>query len=270
MNRRELLKNTGLFVLDMDGTFYLESQILDGALDFLRQVERLRKKYLFFTNNSSRSAEAYMDKLAGMGARITREQIMTSGDVMIQYLKTCYPGKTVYLLGTPDLERSFREGGIPLTEDHPQIVVVGFDQTLTYDKLSRACKFIRSGAEFLATHLDINCPVKDGFIPDCGAICAAISLSTGKTPRYVGKPFAETVDMILKVTQMEKTKISFVGDRIYTDVKTGVNNGANGILVLSGETRPEDLYQSDVVPDAVFQDLREMAEMMKTMETAES
>jgi HAD superfamily hydrolase (TIGR01450 family) len=159
-------------------------------------------------------------------------------------------------MGTPDLEENFLENGIRLTKDMPDVVVVGFDMTLTYEKLERACTFIRNGAVFLATHLDINCPTKDGFIPDCGAICAAIALSTGKEPRYVGKPFKETVDMVLELTGARREQMSFIGDRLYTDVKTGVANGAHGILVLSGETKSSDLAGSDVVPDAVFTGLK--------------
>ena len=217
---------------------------------------------MFFTNNSSKSPGTYIDKLAKMGCNIGREQIITSGDVMIQYLKEYYPGKEVYLVGTPDLEDNFRENGIRLTKGMPDVVVIGFDMTLTYEKLERACTYIRNGAVFLATHLDINCPTKDGFIPDCGAICAAISLSTGKEPKYVGKPFKETVDMVLELTGAKREEVSFVGDRIYTDVKTGVANGAHGILVLTGETKPEDIPKSDVVPDAVFTGLKEMGELL--------
>ena len=110
-----------------------------------------------------------------------------------------------------------------------------------------------------------SCPTRDGFIPDCGAMCAAISLSTGKQPKYVGKPFKETVDMVLTLTGSKREKISFVGDRLYTDVKTGVANGAHGILVLSGETKPGDLENADTVPDAVFTGLKEMAEIMAEM-----
>ena len=218
MDRKKLLEETELFVLDMDGTFYLDTQILDGSLEFLRQVERLGKRYVFFTNNSSKSPRTYIDKLAKMDCHIRRDQIITSGDVMIEYLKMYYPGKRVYLVGTPDLEENFRENGILLTKNMPDVVVIGFDMTLTYEKLERACTYIRSGAVFLATHLDINCPTRAGFIPDCGAMCAAISLSTGKQPKYVGKPFKETVDMVLTLTGSEREKISFVGDRLYTDV----------------------------------------------------
>ncbi|MCI8454547.1 MAG: HAD-IIA family hydrolase [Lachnospiraceae bacterium] len=262
MDKRALLEQTELFVLDMDGTFYLDTQILDGSLEFLRQVERLGKRFVFFTNNSSKSPRTYIEKLAGMGCRIDRSRILTSGDVMIQYLKEYYPQKSVFLMGTPDLEENFRENGIRLTEAMPDVVVVGFDMTLTYEKLERACTYIRNGAVFLATHLDINCPTRDGFIPDCGAMCAAISLSTGKQPRYVGKPFRETVDMVLRLTGARREAVSFVGDRLYTDVKTGVANGAHGILVLSGETKKEDLADSDTVPDAVFADLKEMGALL--------
>ena len=259
MDRKKLLEVTELFVLDMDGTFYLDNQILDGSLEFLNQVKRLGKRFVFFTNNSSKSPETYLKKLAGMNCHISRSQMLTSGDVMIQYLKENHPGERIYLVGTPDLEQNFQENGIALTKDMPDAVVVGFDMTLTYEKLERACTYIRNGAAFLATHPDINCPVRDGFIPDCGSTSAAISLSSGRTPTYVGKPGRETVDMVLSLTGAKREQVSFVGDRLYTDVKTGVNHGAHGILVLSGETKREDLETSETIPDAVFEDLGEMA-----------
>ena len=265
MNKNVLLQETELFVLDMDGTFYLDNEIIDGSLDFLEQVKRLGKRFVFFTNNSSKSPNTYIEKLAKMNCHIGRDQIMTSGDVMIHYLKVNHPDQSVYLVGTPDLEANFKANGIHLTEEQPDVVVIGFDLTLTYEKLMRACLYIRNGAEFLATHLDINCPTQNGFIPDCGAMCAAIALSTGKEPKYVGKPFKETMDYVLAKTGAELEKIAFVGDRLYTDVKTGVNNGAHGILVLSGEVKLEDVAGSDVVPDAIFENLKEMAEILKTM-----
>ena len=262
MTKYEILKETELFVLDMDGTFYLDNDVIDGALDFLDEVKKAGKRFVFFTNNSSKSPGTYIDKLEKMGCNIGREQIITSGDVMIQYLKEYYPGKEVYLVGTPDLEDNFRENGIRLTKEMPDVVVIGFDMTLTYEKLERACTYIRNGAVFLATHLDINCPTKDGFIPDCGAICAAITLSTGVLPRYLGKPCRETLDMVLQRTGYNKDEIAFVGDRIYTDVATGVNNGALGILVLSGETKRADIAASEVQPDGVFESLKEMLEYL--------
>lgn len=265
-NRAGLLEKIGLFVLDMDGTFYLGNRVIEGAIDFVRYVEKKGRRVLFFTNNSSQSPKVYMERLAGMGCPITREQIMTSGDVTITYLKENHMGKSVCLIGTDALIESFQQEGILLWKEgdaQPDIVVVGFDTTLTYEKLCRACDFIRRGALFLATHLDLNCPTQEGFIPDCGSFCAAITASTGVEPRYLGKPFRETVDMVLVRTGEKRERVAFVGDRLYTDVATGVNHGAWGFLVLTGETAREDIEKSQVKPDAVFESLKEMKTLLE-------
>lgn len=275
MQETDILKDIELFVLDMDGTFYLGNEIIEGSLDFLKAVEASGKRYMFFTNNSSTNSEKYIEKLAGMNCFIDKDQIMTSGDVMIRFLKSNHDGKSVYLLGTKALEESFLDAGIGLfnrenddaldpenLDKRPDIVVVGFDKELDFRKLSNACTYIREGALFLATHLDINCPMPNGFIPDCGAICKAIELSTGKQPRFVGKPFKETVDMIVDATGVPREKIAFVGDRLYTDVATGVKNGAKGILVLTGECQMSDVESSDVKPDAIFASIYEMGKLL--------
>ena len=184
---------------------------------------------------------------------------MTSGDVTIAWLQANYPGKKIYLVGTPLLEESFREGGINLVNEDPDIVVIGFDTTLTYEKLERACTFIRNGAMFIATHLDINCPTEDGFIPDCGAMCALITKSTGVEPRYLGKPFAETADMVVRITGYKRENIAFVGDRLYTDVATGVKNGAKGFLVLTGEATMADVEVSEVKPTCIYESLLDIS-----------
>lgn len=262
-DKSEILKKIKLFVLDMDGTFYLSDDIIPGSLEFLRKVQAVGKQYMFFTNNSSRTSADYIEKLAKMDCQITSRDIMTSGDVTIQYLNTYYKGKKVYLMGTEKLRQSFLDAGICLV-DHkqPDVAVAAFDMELTYDKLTQICNYVRNGAVFLATHLDINCPTATGFIPDCGAFCAAIARSTGMAPKYLGKPFEETLHMILNRTGFSRSEVAFVGDRLYTDVATGVKNGAAGILVLSGETKYEDIASSEVKPDAVFQNLAEIAEYL--------
>lgn len=249
-----------LFVLDMDGTFYLGEKIIEGSLEFLDAVKNAGKRAIFFTNNSSKDKQLYVQKLAGMNCFVSEDDIMTSGDVTIAFLKRERKGKKVYLVGTPALERSFVQAGIePVSYGEKcDIVVVGFDMTLTYEKLEYACTAIRNGAEFIATHPDINCPTENGFIPDCGAFIAAISLSTGVKPRILGKPYQDTADMVASVYSTDKKHIAFVGDRLYTDVACGVNNGATGILVLSGETKPEDIEKSDTKPDFVFNSLVSM------------
>ncbi len=277
--KKSILDKTKLFVLDMDGTFYLDNDILDGALDFLSAVKAAGKDFIFFTNNSSTTPDLYINKLDKMNCHITRGQIMTSADVMIRYLKSCHSGKSVYILATAPVIESFRAEGInvfepeiPEIEDYvpagtdniPDMVVVCFDKELTYNRLTNACTYIRRGAKFLSTHPDINCPVKDGFIIDSGAICDAITKSTGVSPKFVGKPYKETVDMVIDKTGIARGAISFVGDRLYTDVATGVKNGANGILVLTGEATVEDIDSSDVKPDVVFESIKEMGEILRS------
>ncbi len=263
---KELLNNTELFVLDMDGTFYLSDDIIEGSLEFLEAVKDCGKKYIFFTNNSSKDKRKYIEKLSKMNCFIGEKDIMTSGDITTAFLNTERKGRSVYLLGTPVLEESFKEAGIHLTngtDEAADIVVVAFDMTLTYEKLEKACTLIRNGAEYIATHPDINCPVKDGFIPDCGAFIAAINLSTGKTPKILGKPNKETVDMISEVKKIDRSKIAFIGDRLYTDVAVGVNNGAYGILVLSGETKVADIECSKTKPHLVYDRLFDIGNALK-------
>lgn len=251
----EILRSKKLFVLDMDGTFYLGDKLIEGSLGFLEKLKETGREFLFFTNNSSKNGSFYKQKLAGMGCYVEENKIVTSGDVTIKFLKENYPDKGVYLVGTELLGESFKKGGVRLAGDKPDIVVLSFDTTLTYEKMLKACTFIRNGALFLATHLDLNCPTEDGFMPDCGAMCAMVEAATGVKPKYLGKPFRETVDMIKLITGRSADELAFVGDRLYTDIATGVNSGITGILVLTGETELKDVASSAVKPDFIFDSL---------------
>lgn len=256
-----------LYVLDMDGTIYLGNRLFPETLPFLQRVRDHGKKYIFFTNNSSRSPRTYVDRLNGMGIAVTRKDIVTSGDVMVHFLKTHRPGKSVYLVGTPDLEQSFAAEGIPLFKEGtgeqahtliPDIVLLGFDTTLDYHKLDRACHYLRNGAEFLCTHEDINCPTEYGFMPDAGAMCALITASTGVKPRFTGKPHEEVLEILEAKTGIPRSHMAAVGDRLYTDIALGTLNGVTSILVLSGETTPEDLAASSVKPTMVLANIGEL------------
>jgi HAD superfamily hydrolase (TIGR01457 family) len=256
---KEDINKIKLFVLDMDGTFYIHNTILDGSLDFIKRVKDTGKRYLFLTNNSSRSSVDYIKKLKEMNCHIDSNEILSSGDVTIDYLHRNYPDSRIYLVGTKELEDSFRKEGICIVDNDPDIVVVGYDTSLTYEKLEKACNFINKGAKFIGTHMDIKSPADFGFIPDCGSICAIITYSTGINPIYMGKPSKETVDMIVRKTGYSKDEIAFVGDRLYTDIAAGVNNGCMGILVLTGEATLEEVKTSDIKPDLVFESLKEMS-----------
>lgn len=257
------LKTKKLFVFDMDGTIYLGERVFPEAVAFIKRLRNEGKRVLFFTNNASHNPEFYREKLVRLGFEPRDGEIMTSGDVTVEFLKKERAGKSVYLVGTAELIASFEGNGIPLTDGlKGDIVVTSFDTTLTYEKLSRACRLIMNGAEYLSTHPDFNCPTEDGFIPDSGAISAFVTASTGKTPRYFGKPYADTMEMICSVTGVDKNDAVVIGDRLYTDIAIGKRSGVTAILVLTGETQKNDLIglAESELPDIIFNNTAEISE----------
>ena len=256
-----------LYIFDRDGTIYLGSKIFPFAIRFINNLRAAGKKILFFTNNASHTTDFYVNKLTKLGFSPTREEIMTSGDVTIEFLKRHRQGKSVYLVGTDELVENFRENGIPMLsgkEECGDIVVTSFDTTLTYEKLDNACRMVRNGAEYLSTHPDFNCPTESGFIPDSGAIAAFVAASTGKTPTYFGKPHKETIEMICEATGFDCGEMCIFGDRLYTDIAVGKRHGVTAILVLSGETTTEDVEAAAAAdkPDYVFDSLDDVDKIM--------
>ncbi|MBR6781711.1 MAG: HAD-IIA family hydrolase [Clostridia bacterium] len=234
----EILKDKELYVFDMDGTIYLGKTVFDFAIRFIENLRSAGKRVLFFTNNASRSTNLYLDRLNRLGFSPTEKEIMSSADVTAAYLHTYHKNQTVYLIGTKQLEDQFRGEGIRLAtgkENSVDVVVSSFDTELTYEKLDDGCRLIRGGATYLCTHPDLNCPTDRGFMPDSGAIAALITTSTGVTPRYLGKPYPEVVEMIERVTGIPREKTCVFGDRLYTDVALGTKNGVTSVLVLTGE-----------------------------------
>lgn len=258
-DNKRILKDIQCFALDMDGTIYLGERWIEGARDFLRAVEEKGKKYVFLTNNSSKNPQAYIDKLGRMGLSIDESKIVTSGQATISYLKRNFPGKRVFLLGNELLREEFSQAGIILDDQSPEVVTVGFDTSLTYAKMCRVCDLVREGLPYISTHPDYNCPTETGFIPDAGAIHAFIHASAFRYPDHiVGKPNADIMDYLAERAGADKRHTAMVGDRLYTDVAAGVNNGYMGILVLSGEASMEDARTSGVIPHLIFDSVKEM------------
>lgn len=250
------------FILDMDGTIYLGNELFPFTKDFLKKVEDTGREYYFFTNNSSKSQRAYIEKLARLGIQIKKEQMMISSHVIIKYLKEYYDKKSIYVVGTPSLIQEFESFDMNLTEEDPDIVVLGFDTTLTYEKLSKACHYIRNGCTYFGINPDWNCPMEGGtFIPDCGSMAKLIEASTGKFPEFFGKPSKHTLDYIIKETGYQPEEIAIVGDRLYTDIAVADGSDVTSILVLSGESTREDVEKSDVKPDVVVENLVEICEL---------
>ncbi|MBA5851822.1 HAD-IIA family hydrolase [Clostridium sp. cel8] len=252
------------FVLDMDGTFYLGDQLIDGALDFIKTLEKQNKEFVFLTNNSSKNKYAYQGKLKKMGLEIDPERVLTSGEATAIYLKNKKPEAKVFLLGTPLLEEEFTNAGFKLVkgrECNPDFVVLGFDTTLTYEKLWIACDFIRDGVEYIATHPDYNCPIENSkYMPDAGAMIDFIYASTNKRPYVVGKPNKQIIDVLCDKYGFSKSEVAIVGDRLYTDIKTGMNSDIASVLVYSGETSPEQYSKSDIKATFVYPSIKELNE----------
>ncbi len=255
------LKNKKLYVFDMDGTLYLGSICFDFAVDFIKKLRKSGKKVLFFTNNASKNLNDYMSKLEKMGFEPKSDELLSSADSTIFYLKKHRANKKVYVLGTQALKEHFMHNGFTLCNDaSADILVSSFDTELTFEKLTIACDVLRNGGEFFSTHPDFNCPTETGFIPDSGAICAAITAATGKTPIFFGKPYKETAELITEYTGIDKEDICVFGDRLYTDIALGKKNGFTSVLVLTGEATLDDVDNTDSAdrPDFVYRSLLEV------------
>lgn len=251
------------FIVDMDGTFYLGDSLLPGAREFSKAVKDTGRRFFFFTNNSSHSEEECLEKLRKMGYDEEGMRVIISSHVTIDFLLQNRPGKKVYLLGNENLTGDFMKAGIPLTDQDPDIVVLGFDTTLTYEKINNAARFLSLGKEYIATHPDDNCPVKDGFMPDTGSMMALFHRSVGRYPDLImGKPYGYTVDYVCNQIGCRREEIAFVGDRLETDIRIGVENGLKTALVFSGVTSREQYENSEIKASGTFRNIGELAKLL--------
>lgn len=255
------------FLLDMDGTFYLDDRLLNGALEFIETLNESARDYLFLTNNSSKHRSLYAQKITRLGLPIPDEKVFTSGEATALYLQQQHPAARVYVVGTPPLQEEFLQHGFRLDEEHPDLVVLGFDTTLTYQKLWKLCDFVRAGLPYFATHPDFNCPTANGFMPDTGAMIAFVEAATGRKPDVVvGKPNRLMIDAVSQKYGYAIPEMAMVGDRLYTDIALGQTTGLVTCLVLSGETRVEDLANSPYQPTYIFPDLAGLARCLRGIE----
>lgn len=261
--KTDRLKDIQCFLMDMDGTIYLGNQLLPGAEDWLDLLEERNTAYYFLTNNSSRSRVEYANKLQRFGLTVPEERIFTSGEATAIYLQKEFPGASLFVVGTPPLQQEFERHGFQLVKSSPDVAVLGFDTTLTYEKLWRLCDLVVAGKPYIATHPDINCPTEDGFMPDIGAMIELVATSTGRRPDViVGKPHAPIVNALADKTGFPVEAHCMIGDRLYTDIALG-KWGITTALVLSGETQAEDLVESEFSPDIVVKNIAEMAELYR-------
>lgn len=251
------------FLMDMDGTIYLGDQLLPGASEWIRLLDECSVDYYFLTNNSSLSQVDYAKKLTRLGLDIPADRIFTSGEATALYLHEEFPNASVYVVGTASLIQEFTCQGFIMTDSNPDVAVLGFDTTLTYDKLWKLCDLVVAGKPYIATHPDINCPTPNGFKPDIGAMIELVATSTGRRPDViVGKPYMPIVKALADKTGFPIDAHCMIGDRLYTDIALG-QWGMTTALVLSGETKAEDLAGSEFQPDFIVEDIAAMAELYR-------
>jgi len=249
-----------VFLFDLDGTLYLGSKILPGARELLSKLRAENKSIYFFTNNSSRSENEYVEKLKKMGFEVKPEEVIMSTHSLIWFLNL-KKMQQVFLLGTPAMEQMLKNSGIQnvSTGEGAQAVVVGFDKTLTYEKLKRACELIESGVPYIVTHPDLYCPTDKGREPDCGSFAAVLRLVTETDPIAVlGKPHSSMIEEVLRRSGASKKSMILTGDRLSTDILMARRAGIESLLVLSGETTKQKLRASRAKPRFVLDSVADL------------
>lgn len=269
------LRDIAHVALDLDGTVYKGGVLFGCTLPFLARMRALGIGCTFLTNNPSKSPGDYLAHLQRMGLTATADELYTSAQATIDYLRTRLPqARRLFVLGTPSMLVQFRDAGFALTADDsldpPDAVVVGFDLTLTYARACRAAWWIQQGKSFVATNPDWVCPTDlPTVLVDCGSICAMLEKAAGRPPDIVlGKPDPTMLSGILARHGLQPHQIAMVGDRIYTDMAMAHRAGALGVLVLTGEATARDAEQANPPPHLVVPSLAEFGELLAGSRTA--
>ena len=256
------LKNKKLFLLDMDGTIYLDNELFDGTLDFLNYVKSIGGRYIFLTNNSSKGVDKYIEKLDGMGIKATANDFLTSTDATILYLRN-QAYKKIYAFGTESFVNQLKDAGLNVTtkrEDGIDCLCISNDTELTFQKLEDACILLRDDIAYIATNPDWVCPTWYGFVPDCGSFAEMLYKATKKRPKFIGKPEPDMAYLAIEATGFSKEDTVLLGDRLYTDIACGVNAGISTVFVLSGEGTMEDIEKSDTKPEFIYENIKKVYE----------
>ena len=259
-------KEINLYLFDMDGTLYLGNRLYNFTKELLSTIKETGRRYMFMTNNSSKSVADYIKKLEKLGIPANNEDFITSSQATAYYLKKHYPNHKLYVCGTRSLVKELETEGFTVTEnlDEVECIVLGNDQELTFKKLEDICKILLSrDVPYVATNPDYVCPTEFGSVPDCGSFIDMLYNCVKKRPVVIGKPEPLMPLLAMARTGYTRQEPAVIGARRYTDVKSGVNAGAVSVLVLSGEATLEDLKESDIKPDIVIQDCSAIIDEIK-------
>lgn len=249
------------YLIDLDGTMYKGSQVIEGAIEFIDYLNKEDKDYLFVTNNSSKTPEEVAEKLNEIGFHTSSEHVITTAMATAGYISEESPGATVYMVGGTGLRKSLNDAGLIVKDDeHVDYVVMGLDEEITYEKLTVACLAVRNGAKFISTNKDVSIPKERGFLPGNGSLTSVVSVSTGQTPIFIGKPETIIMEQALEKIGHAKDECIMIGDLYDTDILAGINSGIDTLHVHTGVTTFEEIQKKEVLPTYSIRNLLEIIE----------
>ncbi len=265
MNTLNFNEKTG-FICDMDGVIYKGNQILPGVTEFIQWLQDEKKEYLFLTNNSGYTPRELNQKLERMGLDVPEEHFYTSALATAAFLKDQAPGCSVFAIGEAGLLNALYDAGITMNDVNPDYVVVGEGRSYSLDSLTKATNLVMGGAKLIGANSDVSGPIEGGIAPACRALVAPIEMATGIQAYFCGKPNPLMMRTGLRMLHCHSADAVMIGDRMDTDIISGLESGMSTVLVLSGCSTMDTLktyaYRPSVVVDGVG-DIVSMARAMK-------
>ena len=245
-------------MMDMDGTVYKGNKVITGAPEFIGRLKARNIPFVFLTNNSSAGREHYFKKLSVMGFDVSPDDILTSTTATIRYILRHHHNSTVYPVGTPGFVAEIEKEGIVTDMNDPDIVLLSFDRTITYEKINKAYNFLKNGKTFIATHPDDTCPTEDGYDIDIGPFIRMFGSMTGAEAVIIGKPSVNMIKMAADRMGVPFERTVMIGDRICTDMKMAYDAKIRSVMVLSGEAQRSDLRGSDIRPTMIVDSVADL------------
>lgn len=243
------------YCLDLDGTVFRGREVIPEAADF---IERLQKKGIepyYVTNNASMTQQQFADKMKNFGIMAPPENIMTSSISAAKYIKRWYPERNVFMIGTDGVEEALRSEAIERVYDNADIVLMGIDRNINFEKLATACLEVRKGAVFLSTNRDVAFPSEKGFMPGNGAFTKVVSSSTGVEPVFIGKPERHMLEAIQHGNGFKAEEMVMIGDNYDTDIQAGIRFGIDTVHVNTGVTPMEEALKKEIPPTHCIENL---------------
>jgi len=246
------------YVLDMDGVLYRGNQLIPGAKEFIERLQSGGHRFLFLTNNSQRTPLDFQRKLERMGLDVGEEHYFTSGMATAAFLASQKPGGSAFVIGEAGLTHALYQVGYSLTDVDPDYVVLGDTPSYDFAKIVHAVKLVLGGARFIATNPDVTGPQEEGIHPACGALAAPIERATGRQAFYIGKPNPLMMREALRRLDSHAEDSVMIGDRMDTDILSGLGAGMHTVLVLTGVTSRDDLERYSYQPNRVVATLHDL------------